>query len=91
MCTAYATAEPSISASTVAISATRTDSRNALRTCGSCQATVNQCRVKPEIGQLSMFDVLNAYSTMSTIGTNRNARTSPTQIRSATRRPCDSI
>ena len=43
------------------------------------------------MGQLSMFDRLNAYSTMSTIGTNRNASTSTTQIRSATRRAFDSI
>ena len=47
--------------------------------------------MKPAIGQLSMFEELNAYSTMSTIGMNRNASTSATQIRSATRSPPDSI
>ena len=88
---AYATAEPSSRASTVATSPTRIDSRNALRTWGSCQATPNQCSEKPEMGQLSMFEGLNAYSTMSTIGTNRNASTTATQIRSATRRPFDSM
>ena len=87
---AYATAEPSSRASTVATSPTRTDSRNAARTCGSCQATPNQCSEKPAIGQLSMFDGLNAYSTMSTIGMNRNASTSTTQIRSTARSQEDS-
>ena len=43
------------------------------------------------MGQLSMFEELNAYSTMSTIGTNRNARTRTTQIHSAARRPFDSM
>ena len=62
-----------------------------MRTCGSCQATLNQCSVKFEIGQLSMFERLKAYSTMSPIGTNKNARTIPTQMRSATRRPRGSI
>src|SRR5215467_9472625 len=79
-------AEPSSSASAVANSPTRTDSQNAARTSGSCQASENQCSVKCEMGQLSMVDWLNAYSTMSTIGMNRNASTSATQIRSATRR-----
>src|SRR5215831_16737752 len=90
LCKANATAEPSSMASTVATSPTRTDSRNALRTWGSCQATPNQCSEKPEIGQLSMFDWLNAYSTMSTIGMNRNASTSTTQIRSTPRSQEDS-
>ena len=76
LCSAYATAEPSSRASAVAISPTRTDSRNALRTWESCHATENQCSEKPGIGQLSMFEELNAYSTMSTIGMNRNASTS---------------
>src|SRR5215472_3652008 len=57
---AKATAEPSSIAKTVATSPTRTDSKNALRTCGSCQATANQCSEKWEMGQLSMFDWLNA-------------------------------
>ena len=91
VCSAYATAEPSSKASAVAISPTRTDSRNALRTWGSCHATPNQCSEKPAIGQLSMFEELNAYSTMSTIGTNRNARTRTTQTHSAARSPLDSI
>ena len=64
--------------------------RVALRTWESCQATENQCSEKPEIGQLSMFEELNAYSTMSTIGMNRNASTSTTQIRSTPRSQEDS-
>src|SRR5215472_7631113 len=91
LCRAKATAEPSSLARTVATSPTRTDSRNARRTCGSCHARLNQCGVKPVMGHVWMFDGLNAYSTMSTIGTNRNARTSPTQMRSAVRSPFDSI
>ena len=91
VCSAYATAEPSSTASAVAISPTRTDSRNALRTCESCHATENQCSENPEIGQLSIFEELNAYSTMSTIGMNRNARTSPTQTRSPARSQRDSM
>src|SRR5216683_1444996 len=91
LCSAYATAEPSSRASAVASSPTRTDSRNALRTWVSCQATENQCSENPEIGQLSMFEELNAYSTMSTIGTNKNSRTRVTQTRSAARSPLDSI
>src|SRR5215467_8331231 len=43
------------------------------------------------MGQLSMFEELNEYRTISTIGRNRKASTSPTQIRSATRSPLDSI
>src|SRR6516164_10604972 len=77
---AYATADPSSSASTVANRPTFTDRRNALRTWGSWNATEYQCNEKPAMGQLSMFDGLNEYSTMSTIGMNRNASTSTTQI-----------
>src|SRR5215472_590913 len=51
-CSAYATAEPRSSASPVAKSPTRTDNNSAARTCESSQATVNQCLVNPEIGQL---------------------------------------
>ena len=68
----------------------KADSSNAVRTWESCQATPNQCSEKPEIGQLSMFDRLNAYSTIAAIGTNRNRSTSATQIRSAKRRPLGS-
>ena len=71
----------------MAKSPTRTDSHNAARTWESRAATANQCPVNPPMGQLSMVDLLNAYNTIRTIGTNRNAKTSPTQIRSATRRP----
>ena len=91
VCSAYATAEPSSTASAVAISPTRTDSKNALRTWESCHATENQCSENPGIGQLSMFEELNAYSTMSRIGMNRNARTRPTQTRSPARSQRDSI
>src|SRR5436305_10064756 len=44
-----------------------------------------------DIGQLSMLEGVKAYSTMRAIGMNRNASTRPTQIRSATRSPRDSI
>src|SRR3954469_16067124 len=88
---AYAVAEPSSMASAVAITPTRSDSRNALRTWLSCQATANQCSEKPAIGQLSMFEELNAYSTIKMIGMNRNASTTATQTRSPARSQPDSI
>ena len=44
------------SRSAVAASPTLTDSMKAWRTCGSFQATENQCSVKLEIGQLSMIE-----------------------------------
>ena len=43
------------------------------------------------MGQLSMLDRLNEYSTMRMIGMNRNASTSTTQIRSPTRRALGSM
>src|SRR5260370_8452418 len=56
LCSAYATAEPSSTATAVAISPTRTDSRSALRTSESCHPTENQPTQNPEIGQHSMLD-----------------------------------
>ena len=44
----------------VASRPTLTDSRNAERTSWSCQATENQCVVRPRIGQLSTVAGSNA-------------------------------
>src|SRR5437763_723111 len=57
--TPNAAIEPSTSAIPVAISPTRTESQSAPRT-SAVHAAWNQCVVKPEIGQLSTFDLLNA-------------------------------
>src|SRR5262249_35247654 len=59
-CTPNAAAEPSRSATAVANSPALSDSTNAARTCGSCQATGNHFRLSPWIGQLCTLDELNA-------------------------------
>ena len=77
--TPTAAAEPSTSAAPVATSATRTESHSASRTSCECQATLNQFVVKPGIGQLCTFDLLNAYTMISTSGTQRKRMTSAVQ------------
>ena len=58
---ANAAAEPSTSAVPVARSAARTESQIAVaHLLSQCHATLNQCVVKPGIGQLWTFDLLNA-------------------------------
>ena len=57
---ANAAAEPSTSAVAVASERRATESQIAVRTSVACHATRNQCVVKPGIGQLWMFDLLNA-------------------------------
>src|SRR5690242_740264 len=56
---ANAAAEPSTIAVPVASSAHRTESQIAFLTSCECQATLNQCVVKPGIGQLWIFERLN--------------------------------
>src|SRR5689334_18865354 len=90
-CTPKAAAEPSSSATAVANSPALSDSTNAARTCGSCQATVNHLVLSPWMGQLWMFDELNAYRQMMAIGTNRKSSTPATQIRSPIRASRPSI
>ena len=58
--TAAAAIVPSTSATPVATDAAFKDRRSASRASWSCQATRNQRSVKPEIGQLWMFDGLKA-------------------------------
>ena len=57
---ANAAAEPSTSAVPVASRPARTESQIASRTSWECQATRNHFVVKPGIGQLCTFDLLNA-------------------------------
>src|SRR5262245_43129446 len=57
---ANAAAEPRTRATPVAKRAARTESQIASRTSCECQATLNQCVVKPGIGQLCTFEELNA-------------------------------
>src|SRR5690242_10337117 len=90
LCSAYDTAEPSTRAMPAASTPTLTDSRKAWRTAGSCQATANQCQVKPRRGQVWTTDGPNAYTMISTIGANSSTSTAATQMRSATRRPAGS-
>src|SRR6516225_8806070 len=82
LCSAYDAAEPSTT--------TFTDSRKAWRTAGSCQATANQCQVKPRSGQVWTTDGPNAYTTIKAIGANSSTSTAATQTRSAIRSQADS-
>src|ERR1700674_670866 len=52
---------PRTSAIAVAARAVLTESSSAVRTSGSFQVELNHLRLRLEIGQLSMFDWLNAY------------------------------
>src|SRR5512133_1089864 len=58
--TAAAAAVPRTSATEVASTAAFSDSTRASRASWSCQAEVNHFVLKPAIGQLWMFDELNA-------------------------------
>src|SRR5713226_6484563 len=82
---AKAAHDPRMSARAVAVSAAWIDSLSDVRTSASFQVAVNHLSVRPGIGQLSMFDVLNAYKKMSRRGTNRKSRISAAQIVSAAR------
>src|SRR5438445_12783290 len=57
---ANAAAEPSRIAATIVTPATLSESTKAWRTSWLAQAARNQCVVKPAIGQLCTFDLLNA-------------------------------
>jgi hypothetical protein len=84
-CTAKDAAVPSTNAMAVAISPALIERRKASRTSGSFHVSGNHLKVNPGSGQLWMVDVLNAYSMMMRMGTNRNAKTRTTQIRRARR------
>src|SRR5215469_10821293 len=90
LCSAYDTAEPSTTAMPAASTPTFTDSREAWRTAGSCQATANQCQVKPRSGQVWTTDGPNAYTTIRMIGANSSTSTAATQTRSVIRSQADS-
>src|SRR5919199_3308141 len=72
---AKAAIEPSTSEIPVATRPNFTESQREERTSGLCQATENQCVVQPGKGQLWMFDLLNAYTPMSTSGSQRKRTT----------------
>src|SRR4029079_11360917 len=57
---ANAASEPRISATAVAVRPALTESQRASRTSWSCHASENHLVVKPGMGQLWMFDALNA-------------------------------
>ena len=69
-----AASDPMTSATAVANRPARSDSHRAVRTSSSCQASENHFVVKPGIGQLWMFDELNAYTPMITRGIHRKAK-----------------
>ena len=74
---------PRTTASAVAPSAVLTDSSSAVRTSGSFQVELIHLVLRPEIGQLSMFDWLKAYRKMMRMGMKRKSRMSTAQIRKA--------
>src|SRR5579872_7038848 len=82
---ANAAHEPRISARAVAVRPAWRESPSEERTSGSFQVEVNHLRVRPGMGQLSMFEVLNAYTKISAIGMKRNRRSSATHIQRTTR------
>src|SRR5436853_465874 len=82
---ANAAHEPRINASSVVTSATSTESLIADTTSASLSVTLIHLMEKPSIGQASIFEELNAYRKMTTIGMKRNSRTSATQARNAKR------
>src|ERR1700730_11790844 len=82
---AKAAHDPRISATAVAASPAWTDRSSADRTSGSSHVEVNQLVVSTGIGQLWIFEVLNAYRKMSRIGMNRNRRIRAVHARSAMR------
>src|SRR4029079_4987170 len=77
--TAAAAIVPRTRAIPVAARAAFAERRRASRASWSCQATRNQRRVKPWIGQLWMFDGLKAERRMIASGTQRNSTTSKVQ------------
>src|SRR5690242_10165684 len=78
---ASAAKDPRTSASAVAPSPTSSERPRAVRICSSFHVEANHLSVKPGMGQLWMFDVLNAYTRMRTIGVKRKSSTSATQTR----------
>src|SRR5438445_12074197 len=80
---ANAAHEPRTSASAVATSPACTDSSSAERTLGSSHVAENQLKVRPGIGQLSMFEVLNAYKKIRRIGIKRKSRIKAAEVLSA--------
>ena len=82
-CTPKAAAVPSRSATAVANRPALTESQSAECTCGSFQATENHFVLRPGMGQLCTFELLNAYRQMMAIGTKRKRSTATTQMRSS--------
>ncbi len=68
-CTPNDAIEPSTSAIAVARAPAFNDSQRACRSSGLWIAGENQRVVRPAIGQLCTFDLLNAYRQMTAIGT----------------------
>src|SRR6476469_1893705 len=81
--TAIASSVPRISATAAAASATRSESKNALRAPSLWIAADSQCVVKPENGHFTDFESLKAYSPIRPSGTYRNTSVMPLPIRRA--------
>src|SRR5262245_14720709 len=79
---AKAARDPRTSATAVAVSPALTESQSAPWTSSSCHAAENHFVVNPGIGQLWMFEELNAYTPTIAIGNQRNATTATPQTHS---------
>src|ERR671932_669988 len=77
--TAAAAAVPRTSATVVASAAAFSESTSASRASWLSHAALNHFVLKPAIGQLWMFDSLNAYTQMSTSGIQRKSTTRSVQ------------
>src|SRR5689334_6097967 len=83
--TTDAAAVPSTSAITVATPAAFSERTSASRASWLCQTAVNHFVLKPAIGQLWMFEELNAYTQISTSGSQRKRTTATVQTLSEIR------
>src|SRR5919204_4247017 len=83
--TAVAAAVPRTRATAVARPAAFSERNSAVRASSSRHAVPNHFVLKPAIGQLWMFDELNAYTQINTSGTQRNRTTSSAQTLNETR------
>src|SRR6185312_13757773 len=88
---ANAALEPRTRAIAVARSPAWSDTSKADRTLSSFQVALNHLSVSPGMGQLWMFEVLNAYKKIKSIGMNRNSMMRTAQTRRKMRVPTPSI
>src|SRR6476659_2491996 len=83
--TTEAAAVPRKSAISVATPAALSERTSASRASWLCHTAVNHVVLKPAIGQLWMFEELNAYTQMRTSGSHRNSTSARAQTVNETR------